>query len=72
MDYVLKGSGHPFEFFKQSINFSSPPSRQQNSGNSKNVRMAFTARESAMEAMTYLHVHISVDTGLSSQASLRV
>lgn len=62
------------------MNLSSLSTRQQNSGNSKNVHMAFTERECESNrkekerererlAMTYLHVHIKVDTGPSSQAS---
>lgn len=54
------------------MNLSSLSSRQQNSGNSKNVHMAFTERERRGEsegerlAMAYLHAHLSVDTGPSS------
>lgn len=55
------------------MNLSSLSSRQQNSGNSKNVRKAFTGRVRATErerererAITY--DLFKVDTGLSSQS----
>lgn len=55
------------------MNLSYLSSRQQYSGKSKNVHMPFTEgvteKEREKVAMTYLHVHINVDTGPSSQAS---